>query len=166
MEVETMSIKEQNIAMDRIIYFLSECLSNSVFVQDTDKKAIEKYTQADIKVCTIPEEPYDQILALLLLLKVNAITEGRLEITDIVLRSELSDEVKFVYDITSANHNPFGSKGWWLEASTSIADVPKISKKEKIVKLVKNSDWSGYGLDWEEKSAKSSEILFTSESEK
>jgi len=166
MEVETMSIREQNIAMDRIIYFLSECLSNSVFVQDTEKKAIEKYTQADIKVCTIPEEPYDQILALLLLLKVNAITEGRLEITDIVLRSELSDEVKFVYDITSANHNPFGSKGWWLESSTSIADVPKISKKEKIVKLVKNSDWSGYGLDWEEKSTKSSEILFTSEAEK
>jgi hypothetical protein len=166
MEVETMSIREQNIAMDRIIYFLSECLSNSVFVQDTDKKAIEKYTQADIKVCTLPEEPYDQILALLLLLKVNAITEGRLEITDIVLRSELSDEVKFIYDITSATHNPFGSKGWWLESSTSIADIPKISKKEKIVKLVKNSDWSGYGLDWEEKSSKSSEIIFTSEVEK
>ena len=76
MEVETSSIKEQNIAMDRIIYFLSECLSNSVFVQHTEKKAIEKFTQADIKVCTIPDEPYDQILAIILIMKLNAITEG------------------------------------------------------------------------------------------
>ena len=166
MEVETMSIREQNIAMDRIIYFLSDCLTNSVFVQDTEKRAIEKYTQADIKVCTIPEEPYDQILAILLLLKLNAITEGRLEVTDIVFRSELSDDVRFIYDITSASHNPFGNKGWWVESSTSITDIPKISKKEKIVKLVKNSDWCGCGLDWEEKSNKSSEILFTTEAEK
>jgi len=166
MEVETMSIREQNIAMDRIIYFLSDCLSNSVFVHDAEKKAIEKYTQADIKVCTLPEEPYDQILAILLLLKLNAIVEGRLEITDIVFRSELSDDVRFVYDIDSASHNPFGNKGWWLESSTSITDIPKISKKEKIVKLVKNSDWFGCGLDWEEKYNKSSEILFTTEAEK
>ncbi len=109
---------------------------------------------------------YDQILAILLLLKLNAITEGRLEVTDIVFRSELSDDVRFIYDITSASHNPFGNKGWWLESSTSITDIPKISKKEKIVKLVKNSDWCGCGLDWEEKSNKSSEILFTTEAEK
>jgi hypothetical protein len=64
MEVETLSIVEQNIAMDRIIYFLEDTLANSVFVESTEKKAIEKYTQADIKVCTVPEEPYDQIITI------------------------------------------------------------------------------------------------------
>ena len=95
MEVETESITEQNIAMDRIIYFLEDSLANSVFVQTSDKKAIEKYTQADIKVCTVPEEPYDQIITMLLILKLNNITEGRLNITDIFLESELSDSVRF-----------------------------------------------------------------------
>ena len=36
MFVETDSIREQNIAMDRIKYFLSECLESSVFVEETD----------------------------------------------------------------------------------------------------------------------------------
>jgi hypothetical protein len=165
MEVETLSIVEQNIAMDRIIYFLEDTLANSVFVESTEKKAIEKYTQADIKVCTVPEEPYDQIITILLILKLNAIVEGRLNITDIYLESELSDSVRFSYDIETARHNPFNSKGWWLDSSTSIADVEKNTKKEKIVRLVKHSDWANVGLEWEKK-AKASEIIFTSESDK
>jgi len=166
MEVETSSIKEQNIAMDRIIYFLSECLSNSVFVQSTEKKAIEKFTQADIKVCTIPDEPYDQILAIILIMKLNAITEGKLSVTDIVLSSELSDGVKFIYDIETAANNPFGKKGWWLESSTVMAEVEKTPKKEKIVRLIKHSDWVVAGLDWEEKAKKSGEIMFVPDTEK
>jgi hypothetical protein len=165
MEVETLSIIEQNIAMDRIIYFLEDSLANSVFVENTEKKAIEKYTQADIKVCTVPEEPYDQIITILLILKLNAIAEGRLNITDIYLESELSDSVRFSYDIETARHNPFGNKGWWLDSSTSIADVEKTTKKEKIVRLVKNTDWANVGLEWEKKS-KACEILFTTDSDK
>ena len=165
MEVETLSIVEQNIAMDRIIYFLEDTLANSVFVQNTEKKAIEKYTQADIKVCTVPEEPYDQIITILLILKLNAITEGRLNITDIYLESELSDSVRFSYDIETAKHNPFGNKGWWLESSTMMNDVEKTTKKEKIVRLIKHTDWANVGLEWEKK-AKASEILFTTDSDK
>ena len=44
MEVETESIREQNVAMERIKYFLNECLENGIFVQDTEHKIIEKYS--------------------------------------------------------------------------------------------------------------------------
>lgn len=166
MEVETDSIKEQNIAMDRIEYFLSGCVANSVFVESTEKRIIEKYSSADIKVCTLPEEPYDQIITILLLQKLNAIAEGRLTITDIVLKSELSDGVKFIYNIEEANLHPFG-KGWWSEANTHIADIPKSNRKDKIVKLVKASDcWSVADLEWEEKSSNTQKILFTSDPDK
>jgi len=160
MEVDTASIKEQNIAMDRITYFLSECLENSVFVEHADKKAIEKYLQADIKVCTLPEEPYDQIITILLLLKLNAITEGKLHVNSISLRSGLSDDVKFIYDIETASNHPFG-KSWWTECTTTMSDIAKSSKKDKIVKLKKqHCDWSSVGLDWEQKEYKTTEIIF------
>jgi hypothetical protein len=165
MEVETDSIHEQNIAMDRIKYFLSECLANSVFIEYTEKKAIENYGTAGIKVCTLPEEPYDQIVALMLILKCNAITEGRLTITDLVLMSDMSDEVRFVYDIESANMNPFGKKGWWLEANQSISDI-KANKREKVVKLVKQCDWALPELEWEDKTTHTKQILFTTDTEK
>ena len=162
MIVDTDSIVEQNIAMDRIKHFLSECLENSVFVHIDEKKAVDKYSAADIKVCTLPEEPYDQIITLLLLLKLNAITEGRLHITDIVLKSVLSDGVKFSYDIESALSNSFDSKGWWNDSSSSIST--KIPKKDKVVKITKNTDWDSFGLEWAQKPhKKAEEIIFTTE---
>jgi len=167
MEVDAASIKEQNIAMDRIHYFLHECLGNSIFVQDSEKKAIEKYLQADIKVCTLPEEPYDQIITILLLLKLNAITEGKLHITDISLMSGLSDDVKFVYNIENIVNHPFGNKGWWADCNTNMSDLTKTSKKDKIVRLIKqHSDWNKVGLDWEQKEHKTTEIIFNGDHEK
>ena len=162
MVVDTDSIEEQNIAMNRIKHFLSECLENSVLVHIDEKKAVDKYSAADIKVCTLPEEPYDQIITLLLLLKLNAITEGRLHITDIVLKSVLSDGVKFSYDIESALSNSFDSKGWWNDSSSSIST--KIPKKDKVVKITKNTDWASFGLEWVQKPhKKAEEIIFTTE---
>ena len=165
MDVNTDSMHEQNIAMDRIKFMICEVFDNAVFVAESEKKVIEKYKDAGLNVCIIPEEPYDQIITILLILKLNAIAEGRLNITDIYLESELSDSVRFSYDIETARHNPFGNKGWWLDSSTSIADVEKTTKKEKIVRLVKNTDWANVGLEWEKKS-KASEILFTTDSDK
>jgi hypothetical protein len=165
MDVQTESIKEQNIAMDRVLYFLSESLSNSVFIHDQETKMIEKYNQAGIKTCILPEEPYDQIITVLLLMKFNAITEGKLLVTDIALISVLSDQVRFLYDLETANNHPFG-KGWWYEPNTAISDCVKHNKKDKIVKLVKSSDWSIIGLDWNVKSIKPTEIIFSNEPEK
>jgi hypothetical protein len=102
---------------------------------------------------------------MLLILKLNNITEGRLHITDIFLESELSDSVRFSYDFETAKHNPFGNKGWWLESSTSMNDIEKNTKKEKIVRLVKHNDWANVGLEWEKKT-KASEIIFTTDSDK
>jgi len=165
MEVLTDSIKEQNIAMDRIMYFLGECLSNSVFIHQAELEAIEKYYQANIKVCTLPEHPYDQIITLLVLLKLNSIVEDKLLLTDIVLVSELSNQVKFLYDIETASNHPFG-KGWWTESNLVISNTVKHRKKDKVVKLIKSSDWATIGLDWDDKPKKRSEIIFNNIIEK
>jgi hypothetical protein len=169
MDVETESIREQNVAMERIKYFLNDCLENSIFVQDTEHKIIEKYNSCGFKVCTVPEEPYDQIITILLLTKLNSITEGRLVITDITLGSRISDQVKFSYDIESPR-GPLEVAGWWTDNGTSISDpVKKSVRKDKIVKLFKtqSTDWAEYNLIWKEKDPKiKSEIVFTTDLEK
>lgn len=164
LEVNTESIREQNVAMERIKFFIYEKLENCIFVNEKEKKIIEKYNDCNFKVCHIPEDPYDQIISLILLLKLEAITEGKLKILEIVLTSKLSDEVKFKEVIETARMH-FGSDGWYNESSTSISGSNKISnKKEKIVKLVSN-DWNDVGLSWKEKqkSKQTAEILFISE---
>lgn len=166
MAVETESIREQNVALDRIKYFLYECLENSVMVAEAEKKVIEKYMAAGMKICTLPEEPYDQIILLTLANKINAIAEGRLVLLDIELKSSLSDEVTFVYDFeTILMTNPY-KKGWWMDSTTNISDIKCTNKKEKIVKLIKSSDWGNVQLDWAEKVTKPMEILFSPDTDK
>ena len=61
MEIETFDQTEQNIAIERINYFLTDTLESCIFIQDTELEAMEKYSNAGLKIISVPEEPYDQI---------------------------------------------------------------------------------------------------------
>lgn len=162
--VETDSINEQNIAMDRIKYFVHNQLENSVFVQDTETRIIEKYKAADLKVCLLPEEPYDQIITLLLLQKINAICEGRLIATNIELVSSLGDDVGFLYELEEFPLPNNLLEGWWTNNLISFSKNTQ-GKKDKVVKLVKKNDWASLGLDWKDNES-CAEIIFTPDTEK
>lgn len=166
--VEVENPKEQNTAMERIKYFLSECIENGVFINISEKKAIDKYIDANIRLCTLPSEPYDQVVMQALLLKLNSITEGRFVVTEIILSSKMSDGVKFFGDIEDVDDEFSNTDGWWFNSNTSTSNINKINKKEKIVKLhAVPCDWDDCLL-WDIKTDKSNvaEILFTNSAEK
>lgn len=159
--VETNCPEEQNIAMDRIKYFVYDCLEHSIFVHDVETDVIEKYVAAGLNVCTLPNVPYDQIVMSALMLKFNSITEGRFSITDMILSSKMSDGVRFFGDETTID-DCFKKQGWYHEPNTNMSDYKrKIGKNGKVVKLVVNSfDWDK-SLHWIER--QSSEINFNKE---
>lgn len=166
--VESDSIRQQNVALDRIKYFLGECIEFSIMCSDSDTEAIEKYIKANLKVCTLPEEPYDQIIGIMLLVKFNAITEGRLVATDIKIASRISDGVSCLFGLEE-NIGPFKMKGWWNDSSTKINDYKYVKdKKSKVVQLSKPiPDWQDVFLGWTEKNTleyngEMSEVVFAS----
>jgi len=147
MLVETESIKEQNIAMDRIIYFLHEVIQNSVLVHSTKPDIIEKYQNVDLKVCDLPDEPYDQILAMILLLKLNSIAEERVKITDLVISSSLSDGVRFNI-VSEVAESAFSGRHWWNSPCLAINRRDyEIGDHSKVIKLF-TDDWVNLGLSW------------------
>lgn len=163
MLVETDDIREQNIAMERTVHFLSSVLQNSILVKSSkhntveDVKVIEKYKNADIRVCELPEEPYDQILGMALIQKLNAIMEGRLKITDMVIGSVLSDDVRFSLVSEVAEAALVGNH-WWNKSSICINNdelkAAETKTKGNIVKLFDDSAWVDLGLSWKEKGKK------------
>ena len=164
--VESESISEQNIALERIKYYLHDCLEHSVIVYETDENIIEKYLDAGLKVCTVPEQPYDQVVGIMLMLKLNAITEGRLIITDISIESRMSDGVSCLHSIEETV-GPFIINGWWSDSSTKINNHRP--KNKKIVKLNKQkNEWADVYLDWGEnnifttQNGSTAEIVFAS----
>jgi len=157
--VGTESIEEQNIALERIKCYLEVYLQNSIFVQDSDTQSIERLMNAGMKICVLPEEPYDQIVGIMLLQKINAITEGRLIATDISISSHMSDGVTCFYAIEE-NNGPFALKGWWDDSAPTINGLKPKSKK--VVKLSKPvNDWAEFNLEWEDtpKKQSTSEIV-------
>lgn len=163
--VETEIIREQNIALERIKYFLHLCLQNSIFICEDETEAIQKYLDADLKVCTLPEEPYDQIIGIMLISKLNSINEGRLIVTDINITSSMSDGVWCKHSIEE-NIGPFAKAGWWKDASVRTNSLTAKNRSKKVVKLVKNNvTWEDLYLGWEEQVAinitgPSNEVMF------
>lgn len=159
-DVNTENIKEQNIAMERIKFTLSR-IEDCVFVNENEKTAIENYIKAGIKVCTLPDDPYDQIIAVVLLRKLNAVAEDRLVITDISIQSLVCDDIKFYVAIEETTDFSSKSNVWYNENNVSIADFhKKINKKEKIVSIKKeNFDWNSVGLVWQDPIEKCKSIL-------
>ena len=148
--VETESIREQNIALERIKYFLNYSLQNSIFINENEEDMIQKYLDADLKICTLPEEPYDQIVGIMLLCKLNSITEGKLLVTDITITSSMGDGV-WCKHCVEENLGPFALSGWWDDPSNKISSITKKHKSKKIVKLFKNNvSWDDLCLGWEE----------------
>ena len=127
---------------------------------------IDNYAKAGMRVCTLPGDPYDQIVAAVLLRKINSITEGKMFVTEIKILSAICDDVAF-YISADEDIDFWGNlKAWWNESNTNITDIKKVNKKEKVVELKKEvQDWSNVGLLWEDQSETKrpgNEIVFTS----
>ena len=153
--VETDDYKEQNVALERILHFVMFVLNNCLLINQNDEASIEKYKNARIRVCTLPEDPVDQIISMTLLQKFNSITEGRLKVTDCTLGSNLSDGVRFctVAEVAE-NHIDNDTHKWWNCNSLCI-ETPKPTDDDNIVKLFSNDEWEKLELQFAKKGKKS-----------
>jgi hypothetical protein len=149
--VEVDSIYEQNVAMDRIEYFILNVLQNSLLIDTQLTTEIKRYKAAGIRVCELPSDAWDQTLGTVLLLKLNAIVEGRFKITDITLSSAMSDGVR--YNIVSeVAENLYSGNYWWNKQCPTTEDYKK-SKDKNIVKLFYDSEWTDLGFGWKKELA-------------
>lgn len=165
-DIETTSAMEQFVSMERVKYFFSQCLENSILVNEHHSDVIEKYIEASIKVCTLPTDPFDQIVAIMLVKKLNSILEGRMLITDISVTSLYSDDIHHLHSIEE-NFGPFNELGWWHDNSPKYNNINFINstKSKKLIKLVKqNTSWEELSLSYDVKdpfeNSKNSEIVF------
>ena len=159
-DVESESIEEQNVALERIKYFLYTGLQHSVMIADKDQAVISKMADIGMRACILPEEPYDQIVGIMLMTKINAISEGRIIMTDIAITSKLSDGVLCLHSIEE-NTGPFKLNGWWNDPSPNLSETKQKGKKVIALKKTTHS-WNDFNLDWvitEPKKAES-EIVF------
>lgn len=148
MIVETTNEAEAHVAIERISYYIETIIQNSILIDGSDTERVEKYRDAGITVCETPDSPHDQVIASILMLKLNAIMEGRITITDIVLASKLNGGLR--YNVVNEVAEEFYSgSGWWNTADITISNVPEESDTTNVVKLFDDdNEWVALELGW------------------
>jgi hypothetical protein len=137
---------DTNIAMDRIKAFVFGELEHSVFINGAQRERAELMHMMGINVTTLPEEPVDQIIGMMLYYKLNAIMEGRMIVRSLDISSSLGDSVWYQHDDEDSS-GPFAQDGWWHNSSVQHNTVDVSDTDANIVKVVPNA-WTEYGLAW------------------
>ena len=125
---------EQNIAFGRVDSYIGDILQSGIFISHTDKEQIHQLQNSKIKTVILPEQPFDQSVAIMLFCKLNAICEDKLLITDVTVTSSLSDSVRYMIDAEDS-FGPFNEDGWWHESSPDWFDHTTEQAKAKIIKM-------------------------------
>lgn len=145
--VETNSYPDQNLAIERITYFIENILQHAILVEMTDTDSMEKYKLADMKICEMPIEPHDQTFGMVLINKLNAIMENKMYVTDMVLGSTMSNGVRYHIAAETAENLLVGNH-WWNRSSLELTNNNTTDKK--IVSLFVKSEWDDLELNWEQ----------------
>ena len=136
---------DQIIAMERLDYMFYEQFNNCFFIGEkcvlTDKLA-----ELNCRICVLPEEPYDQLVSLMLYVKLNSILDGKFYISDLSLEGSANSEISYLVD-EETNIGPFNKPGWYTKNSATITTLPK-SKIVEISKII-DQEWADIGLGWE-----------------
>jgi hypothetical protein len=138
-----------NIAMDRLKMFMHSELANTVFINQALKERAEMLQIMGVNVTTLPEEPVDQIIGMMLYYKLNAIMEGRMTVTRLDLMSALGDSVWYQHDADEDSPGPFRAEGWWHEPTVQHNTIEADGLAANVLKVVPNA-WIEYGLTWPE----------------
>jgi len=139
---------EPNIAMERVEYFIENYIQDSILINSEDTDAIQRYKEAGIRICELPSEPHDQIFAGVLLLKLNAIMEGRIKITDLLIGSALSNGVRYNV-VSEVAESTLSGSYWWNKICLATSDDYD-EFAGNVVKLFEDDPWVEAGLSFDE----------------
>lgn len=146
MNTNTYDAESHNVAFERIKYFVYNQIDSSIFVNSEHKEICQKYADAGIRVTTLPGEPVDQIIGIMLYYKLNAITENRMIILETEISSAMGDNMVYLHG-DNENTNIKDRPEWWESADLTHCDW-NLLDSDKVVTMHQSSVWRDLDLAW------------------
>lgn len=148
MDIQTDSSREQQIAMERINYLFANELEHALFINRYNTEMIEKYTNISIRVCELLEDPFDQMIGMTILQKLNSILDDRIRVTEMTIKSRLGDDISYVLDADTVADSLKGNY-WWNRSDLTIGDSD-FEVDQNVIKLFVQNEWDMLKLSWKE----------------
>jgi len=146
LHTNTADSAEQNIAFERLKYFVYGELDSSIML---DQQAVPKCQQlmsAGLRITTMPHELVDQLVGIMLYYKLNAIMEQRIVITDVEISSNLGDHIVYMHN-QDEHSQDLDRPAWWTTADLAHCDHDLI-ESSNIVNINRVRSWRELELDW------------------
>lgn len=144
MITQTYNTLEQNIAITRAKNFIFDQIENTIFVNSEEEDKCKEFIRAGLNITSLPGDPADQLIGIMLFHKLNAIMEDRIKIVEI----EISTGTSIIYlhgeDETSED---IIIPDWWHTADLVHCDK-QIVDSDKVVTMHQASAWRDLGLAW------------------
>lgn len=149
---------EQNIALERMKWILFHAMQNSVFVDGKEKSAIKKLEAAGIKTVPLPAQPVDQVVGMMLYCKLDAVMEGRINLSQLAISSDLGENVIY-YQNNLESLGPLNEKGWWHDPEPMCSNTR--SNVGKVVNIDPAQTWKSLDLHWTRDESESTANVLT-----
>lgn len=140
---------EQNIAYERIKHWIFTVLDDSILIAHDDP-LLPVYEKTGARLLVLPAAPVDQIIGIMLYLKLNAIMENRMMITETEIWSVQGDQMSYLHSRDEGLGIELTQSGWWVDSSPIWYNTAQSSSKEKVVSLASRPEWKNHELDWQQ----------------
>jgi hypothetical protein len=137
-----------NIAFERIKYFVYNNLDSTIFINQAHQDKCEQFAAAGLTVTTMPGEPVDQLIGLMLYYKLNAVMEDRIVIDETEVSSVLGENMIYLHsDNETTDVGVFPD--WWTNPTPVHSDYMSL-ETNKVVPMHAVNVWRDLELSWPE----------------
>lgn len=142
MITQTENTLEQTIAFSRMKHFVYTQLDSTIFVDSSHVKA-EEFTRSGLNVTTMPGDPADQLIGIMLFHKLNAVMEGRIAVVEVEISA--ADAVVYLHGENETSES-LQQPSWWHSADLDHSDIS--NDPDNVVSLHPEAAWRDVGLAW------------------
>lgn len=158
MSTVTHNHQEQNVAYDRMKFWMLDVVTNAILIHDQDP-TVPQWQATGARVLCLPEPPVDQIAGMMLYIKLNAIMEHRIQIHDIEIASAEGDDMVYQHCELEAV-GALALPGWWQDPRPTWTSDAVKKTRNKVVTLDRVPEWADHGMTWNPAHDSSTNVVF------
>lgn len=138
---------DQNISFERLKYFIYSQIDSTIFINNELEDQCHRFAQLGLNLTTIPGEPVDQLIGIMLYYKLNAIMEDRMIVVETELSSTFGENMTYLH---SEHENTIGFKqpDWWTAPNLIHNDFESSDSDNVVAISPAEIAWRDLDLAW------------------
>jgi len=146
MTTNTENSDDHAISFERVKYFIYSQIDSTIFINSDLKNQCDLFLQAGLNITTIPGDPVDQLVGIMLYYKLNAIMENRMIVVETELSSAFGEHMVYLHS-EHENTSGYIQPTWWTSADLTHSDFES-TNFDNVVAIPQSTAWRDIDLAW------------------